>query len=206
MMNSRLDQAELLNEQVHADELQELLARLAATDALFSEPVPTIRDVAEATDASPLLIGRILSQMRGPDQVAELKGRMDGFEARLRELERRSSSPATPRWNHPPVPPDGFKPIDLNKLLSEAGVGASQPEPSWHVQKRLLDAVDDEVEDSMSLSWFAEDNIARVSRTVLAVLVCVLIVLIYLSRVFSSQAQNSGIDRPVPFPVELSTR
>lgn len=206
MMNSRLDQAELLNEQVHADELQELLARLAATDALFSEPVPTIRDVAEATDASPLLIGRILSQMRGPDEVAELKGRMDGFEARLQDIEKRTAPLAPLRQKASPESPEGLKPLDINKLLSEAGVSDFRPEPRWHAQKKLLDAADDEVEDSMSLTWFAEDNVARVSRMVLAMLVGLLIVLMYLSGVFSSQAQNSGIDRPVQFPVELSTR
>jgi len=93
---SRLDQSELLNEQVHADELQELLARLAATDALFSEAVPTIRDVAEATDASPLLIGRILSQMRGPDEVVMLRLEMQQFAQRLEVIETALQAPAPP--------------------------------------------------------------------------------------------------------------
>ena len=85
--SSRLDQSDLLNEQVHADELQELLARLAATDALFAEPIPTIRDVAEATDASPLLIGRILSQIRGPDGIAALRLEIKDFAERLKTIE-----------------------------------------------------------------------------------------------------------------------
>ncbi|MEI7576226.1 MAG: hypothetical protein WCK51_04985 [Armatimonadota bacterium] len=86
---SRLDQADLLNEQVHPDELQELLARLAATDTLFAEPVPTIRDVAEATDASPLLIGRILSELRKDVDAARLIREIDDFRARLSSLEQK---------------------------------------------------------------------------------------------------------------------
>ncbi len=93
---SRLDQSELLNEQIHADELQDLLARLAATDAMFSEAVPTIRDVAEATDASPLLIGRILSQMRGPDEVVMLRLEMQQFAQRLEVIETALQAPAPP--------------------------------------------------------------------------------------------------------------
>lgn len=86
---SRLDQADLLNEQVHPGELQELLARLAATDALFAEAVPTIRDVAEATDASPLLIGRILSELRKDVDAVRLIREIDDFRARLSSLEHK---------------------------------------------------------------------------------------------------------------------
>ena len=93
---SRLDQADLLTEHVHPDELQELLARLAATDALFAEAVPTIRDVAEATDASPLLIGRILSQMRGPDEVALLRTEIQEFVQRLEVIETALGALAPP--------------------------------------------------------------------------------------------------------------
>jgi hypothetical protein len=91
---SRLDQSELLNEQVHANELQELLARLAATDALFSEAVPTIRDVAEATDASPLLIGRILSELRGNTFADSLHREMEDFRVRLSRVEKTISNQA----------------------------------------------------------------------------------------------------------------
>lgn len=73
-------QTDLLAEPVEPDELKELLSRLAATEAIFAEPQTTIRDVAEATDASPLLIGRILREMRGPDRIDLLEQRLDRFE------------------------------------------------------------------------------------------------------------------------------
>lgn len=88
---SRLDQADLLNEQVHPDELQELLSRLASADALFADPVPTIRDVAEATDASPLLIGRILSELRNEDEGHQISGLVFELRERLEALERLQS-------------------------------------------------------------------------------------------------------------------
>ena len=84
----RLDQSDLLKEQVHADELRELLARLAATDTLFGEAVPTIRDVAEATDASPLLIGRILGELRSGDERDQIAALVLDLMARLEVLER----------------------------------------------------------------------------------------------------------------------
>lgn len=80
--------------------------------------------------------------MRGPDEVAELKGRMDGFEARLRELEvRRGESPPRIGQNVPPVNyvPEEFRPIDFNKLLSDSGAGDYVPDLSWNEQKRLLE-------------------------------------------------------------------
>ncbi len=88
---SRLDQSDLLNEQVHADELEELLARLAATDALFAEALPTIRDVAEATDASPLLIGRILGETRKGDERDQISNLVVELRERLEVLERLQS-------------------------------------------------------------------------------------------------------------------
>jgi hypothetical protein len=201
-MNSRLDQSELLNEKVQADELQELLSRLAATEALFAEPVPTIRDVAEATDASPLLIGRILSQMRGPDGVAELKGRMDGFEARLRQLEakRLPHSLQSPRQVDEILRSAGtstFKPLD--KQSSKTVVPAELSEQSWSQVKHWygsgserVDFVNDEVLAKNSTYW-----------------VIIGIAFLYFAFVFGGQCNSEPRDqyqRPIPFPIERSTR
>jgi hypothetical protein len=201
-MRSRLDQSELLNEQVHADELQELLARLAATDAFFTEPVPTIRDVAEATDASPLLIGRILSQMRGPDEVAELKGRMDGFEARLRHLEAH-------RINHRPQSPP-----PVEQILRNAGTGSFKPlssqtsgtvlpheqsEQSWSQVKHWYGSDADRVE-------FVDDEVLAKNSTYWIIIG---IAFLYFVFVFGGQCNFEARDqyvRPIPFPIERSVR
>ncbi|MDH4387550.1 MAG: hypothetical protein QE269_02355 [Fimbriimonas sp.] len=199
--STRLDQSGLLNEQVHPDELQELLARLAATEALFSEPVPTIRDVAEATDASPLLIGRILSQMRGPDEVTELKGRMDGFEARLRQLENsKTHEPARvgPCLSHAL---DDFKTIDFNQLLAESGVGNFSPEISWKEQKRLFD-----LDLQSDFSWHERDPLHRLGRITIVIIFGMLVSLILISARPACGPPSAGADRPIPFPIERSSR
>jgi hypothetical protein len=206
---NRLDQSDLLNEQVHADELQELLARLAATDALFSEAVPTIRDVAEATDASPLLIGRILSQMRGPEEVAELKGRMDGFEARLRELEGQRVEPSVSRSRStPPVNyvPREFKSIDFNKLLGDSGAGDYRPDLSWNEQKRLIDFQERGLGGQSEFSWHGDEPAHRIGRIVVSIFVGILVCMLVIANNPRCNFPESSADRPIPFPIERSTR
>ncbi len=205
-VSTRLDQSDLLNEQVHADELQEILARLAATDALFADPVTTIRDVAEVTDASPLLIGRILSQMRGPDEVAALKGRMDGFEARLRELE-------AVRQERSMIP----------TLLKNSGVGSFRPlSKQWDGIKQP-DYKDETFDESWSKvkEWYDSDCSAyaenfgvnqtrqvadQVVKAVLVILIALAIVLAVLNEGTKSPSRIDTFDRPIPFPVERSVR
>ncbi len=55
---------------------------------MFRDPVTTIRDVAEATDASPELIARILNDIRGPGVVERIDSRLDKHDARISALER----------------------------------------------------------------------------------------------------------------------
>ena len=189
-----MDQSDLLNEQVHADELQELLARLAATDALFAEPIPTIRDVAEATDASPLLIGRILSQMRGPDEVGELKQRIEGFEARLRSLEKSRSHPRD--QSHimtTDSAPEDFKPIDFNLLLRDRNSGRLSPDPTWSEQKGFLES---------EHVPFAH----RMGQILVGAFVAALLALVLIANNPSCNLLNQSPDRPIPFPIERSTR
>jgi hypothetical protein len=199
---SRLDQSELLNEQVHADELQELLARLAATDAFFNEAVPTIRDVAEATDASPLLIGRILSQMRGPDEVAELKGRMDGFEGRLRELESTRNSQSKPGIEIKDLliksGTASFEPLAHSKAVTSQNLKrSSTEEKSWSSTKELEEFV---------ATW----NKSQASPEQSAVFVTIsgiilILILVGACRSLTLNSPNPG-DRPIPFPIERSSR
>lgn len=177
--------------------MQELLSRLAATDALFAEPIPTIRDVAEATDASPLLIGRILSQMRSPDEVAALKGRMDGFEARLRALENSKSS----------LPP-------IEQALCSSGTGAFKPlakQPSRSVVPEDLDhqkwsAVKERLfDDGKRMEPVSDEWLNRNSTYWVVVAIAV----IYFMFVVGGQCNLSPTnqyERPVPFPFERSIR
>ncbi|MBS1701631.1 MAG: hypothetical protein JST12_08215 [Armatimonadetes bacterium] len=98
-----LDPESLLSAEIKDDELSELLERLAATEEMFKQPVSTIRDVAELTDISPLVIARILSDIRGPSEFERLHDRMDGYEKRLSAVERKPVS--TPPFLQPPVGP-----------------------------------------------------------------------------------------------------
>lgn len=84
-----LNDESLLAVQIRDDELSELLRRLAATEATFSTPVPTIRDVAELTEAPPKLIARILGEIRGPGDLEKLTERLDIHEQRLESIEKR---------------------------------------------------------------------------------------------------------------------
>ena len=194
-----LNQSELLKEQVHADELQELLARLAATDALFGGAVPTIRDVAEATDASPLQIGRILSQMRGPGDVVELKGRMDGFEFRLKQLESKRSG----------TPP----PSNLSRLLKDSGASSFQPLSKTEIEH--FEPKFDEQKWSEVKNWFGSESerIGQVGDEVRGknstFWVVVGVATLYFLFVFGGQCSRtptSQYDRQIPFPVERSIR
>lgn len=77
---------------IEDDELAELLERLAASDAMFAKPIATIADVSEVTDASPVVIARILSQMRGPGDIDGILNRLDAHEDRLQAVEERIGS------------------------------------------------------------------------------------------------------------------
>ncbi|MBS1727304.1 MAG: hypothetical protein JST51_11335 [Armatimonadetes bacterium] len=98
-----LDPESLLSAEIKDDELSELLERLAATEEMFKQPVSTIRDVAELTDISPLVIARILSDIRGPSEFERLHDRMDAYEKRLSAVEQKPVS--TPPFLQPPVGP-----------------------------------------------------------------------------------------------------
>ena len=78
----------LLAVKIKDNEIFELLERLAATDAMFQQPVSTIRDVAELTEASPDLIARTLGHMRGPTEYERLMGLIQGHEQRISHTER----------------------------------------------------------------------------------------------------------------------
>lgn len=94
-----LNEETLLGVEIKDEELSELLERLAATDAMFKTPVPTIRDVAELTESSPKLIARILGEIRGKDDFDHLSERLDAYERRLKVVEHRTSTP--PVTSHP---------------------------------------------------------------------------------------------------------
>ena len=71
-----------------------MLERLAATEDMFKQPVSTIRDVAELTDASPNLIARMLGEIRGPDEFEKLQSKMAAYDVRLRDVERKVNAPS----------------------------------------------------------------------------------------------------------------
>ncbi len=93
-MRSEQDiQSELLAVPIMDNEIFELLGRLAATEEMFKQPVSTIRDVAELTDASPNLIARILGDMRGTSEFENLSSTVDGYGQRISKIEEKLEVP-----------------------------------------------------------------------------------------------------------------
>jgi hypothetical protein len=84
-----LDTDSLLRVEIRPDELAILLERLAATEAMFGEPASTIRDVAELTEASPNLIARLLTDIRGDDEFSKLQTKVESHEDRIVAVERK---------------------------------------------------------------------------------------------------------------------
>ena len=68
-------------------------SRLAATEEMFKQPVSTIRDVAELTDASPTLIARLLGEMRGTSEFENLVSTVDRYGQRISKIEQRLEAP-----------------------------------------------------------------------------------------------------------------
>ncbi len=89
MANHELDTDSLLRVEIRPDELAILLERLAATEAMFGEPASTIRDVAELTEASPNLIARLLTDIRGDDEFSKLQTKVESHEDRIVAVERK---------------------------------------------------------------------------------------------------------------------
>ncbi|MBS1701633.1 MAG: hypothetical protein JST12_08225 [Armatimonadetes bacterium] len=75
---------------------------------MFRTPVTTIRDVAELTNISPKVIGRILADIRGPSDVEQLGARLDAYEQRLKNLEGMRYYPPAPMVGQTTYQPQMF--------------------------------------------------------------------------------------------------
>ena len=72
---------------------------------MFKQPVSTIRDVAELTEAPPKLIARILADMRGPDEYERLDRQVQIHDERLDSVEQRLSNLSQPMRHYYPQDP-----------------------------------------------------------------------------------------------------
>ncbi len=77
---------ELLIQEITDDELKELLRRLGEIEFAWN-PKTTIRDVAEATSADPVLLGRLLADIRKEDWEERFGLRVEDHEDRLERIE-----------------------------------------------------------------------------------------------------------------------
>lgn len=77
---------ELLIQEITDDELKELLRRLGEIEFAWN-PRTSIKDVVEATSADPLLIGRLLADIRKEDWEERFGLRVDDHEDRLERTE-----------------------------------------------------------------------------------------------------------------------
>lgn len=165
----RPDTYDLLREPIQSHELASLLERLAFDDEFFSEPLPTIRDVAEATDASPVVIARILSQMRDPDEVTLLRARMESFDARLRSLEsQRHANTSSPEIQFIEVRKPVSR-VDLNDLFGNQSDPLVEQTTSWSKQKELIMLSSPREVIKSQLSWHDHDPLHRLGRWFLGI-------------------------------------
>jgi len=77
---------ELLTQEITDDELKELLTRLGEIEFAWN-PKTSIKDVVEATSADPLLIGRLLADIRKEDWEERFGLQVDDHEDRLERIE-----------------------------------------------------------------------------------------------------------------------
>ena len=170
---------DLLREPIQSHELASLLERLAFDDEFFSEPLPTIRDVAEATDASPVVIARILSQMRDPDEVTLLRARMESFDARLRHLEsQRHANTSSPEIQFIEVRKPVSR-VDLNDLFGNQSDPPKEQTPSWSKQKELIMLSSPREVINSQLSWHDNDPLHRFGRWFVGIIVALTVLLLF---------------------------
>lgn len=77
---------ELLNEEVTPDELREILDRLGQRE-FGGSPNSTIRDISESTSADPILIGRLLAEIRNEELQCRLGLQVEEHEQRIEHIE-----------------------------------------------------------------------------------------------------------------------
>lgn len=77
---------ELLNEEVTPDEMREILQRLGQRE-FGGSPNSTIRDIAEGTSADPILIGRLLAEIRNEELQSRLGIKVEEHEQRIEHIE-----------------------------------------------------------------------------------------------------------------------
>ena len=148
MSNHHLNDQLLLSVPIKDDEIFELLERLAATEEMFKTPVSTIRDVAELTEASPNLIARILGEMRDPNKLEKLESRIDTYDARLKEVEKKLKVKVKPETIAPsPIVEPVAKPVPKPKVIKKVEL-PKPPEKNvsieaWkRAEKKALDQIE----------------------------------------------------------------
>ena len=143
--NQELSTETLLAVPIRDDEIFELLERLAATEEMFQQPVSTIRDVAELTEASPNLIARLLGEMRGPGELQQMVGRLDEHDRRLLDVEQKVSRLSNSAPEVKKEPDFVHKPKIVGSTLEKGRTRApkvQEPPPEAWVQKKQREEID----------------------------------------------------------------
>lgn len=193
-LNQEFSEESLNTIEIRDDELHELLERLAATDAMFRDPVTTVRDVAEVTEASPQLIARILSDIRGPGVVERIDGRLDNHDARLTALERQRLSAAVPPQRFVTPPPVSTVKVLPRKEFPIAPTRSRASDADWQRYREWL-AVERSRQNS-ELGQFATKEIMTVAGVILAVII---IMCLIASANGSGQSWRSNSGQPTQF-------
>lgn len=94
---------ELLNEEVTPDELREILRRLGQRE-FGGSPNSTIRDIAEGTSADPLVIGRILAEIRNETLQKRFGLKIEEHEERIEKIEHVQAQAPRPIPVYTPIP------------------------------------------------------------------------------------------------------
>lgn len=90
MLNNQSSDAnrlnDLLSQEITDEELRDLLTRLGEIEFAWS-PRTTLKDVVEATSADPVVIGRLLAEIRKEDWEERFGLRLDSVEDRVTQIE-----------------------------------------------------------------------------------------------------------------------
>lgn len=108
---------ELLNEEVSPSELREILQRLGQRE-FGGSPNSTIRDIAEGTSADPVLIGRLLAEIRNEELQDRLGLQVEEHEQRIEHIEHVQAEVQRDRRTYDPLA--GLDPEAVEELRNVA--------------------------------------------------------------------------------------
>lgn len=111
---------DLLSQEITDEELRDLLTRLGEIEFAWS-PRTTLKDVVEATSANPVVIGRLLAEIRKEDWEERFGLRLSEVEERVTRVEKQASASA-PKEVYIVTPPYSRPTVNVQPLSTQQGL------------------------------------------------------------------------------------